>query len=429
LATSSRRDLFSAFIEQLNSAAVEYCVLSGYHDVGSHDSDVDFMVHPRDWTRLPLLASLAAERAGAQLVQAIQHETTACYFVLAKPAGHRLGYLDPDCCTDYRYRGQLWLPADKVLARRRRHRHFYVPSIADEFTYYLIKKTLKQSLAEGQLLHLRHLYQRDPAGCISSILELWPMATIRAAEKAIVQGDLPWFKAHLPTLLAELQACAPAEPLLRRMQQQIRELRRRAGRLMDPTGLLISISGGKDLARTDFAQQLLRFLAPAFRWTAEADLRIPRDKRGRSSRFNPAIRQFIERCRAAVHIRILRRRSTLVAAIFSPSNSGLSQDVHSILGLKRLLPRPDLSFVIDAETTACASSRRPHFSADNPQAFHLPAADGAQSRIQQASHAILQHLAARLQARLAPRIAGLEKTEAHLKENLELLPFSSKAAD
>ena len=38
------------------------------------------------------------------------------------------------------------MSARKVIAGRQRYQNFYVPSEADQFIYYLLKKVLKQSI-------------------------------------------------------------------------------------------------------------------------------------------------------------------------------------------------------------------------------------------------------------------------------------------
>ena len=89
-------------------------MLSGYENhAANSSSDVDFMFHPRD--------SVASHRCWRRLRTApvrgscspCQHETRACYFVIAKDDGSEIGYLDPDCATDYRTHGRLWLSAEK----------------------------------------------------------------------------------------------------------------------------------------------------------------------------------------------------------------------------------------------------------------------------------------------------------------------------
>ena len=85
-----------------------------------------------------------ARRCGALLVQAIQHETGAWYFVLAQQVNGEVAYLHPDCSTDYRRDGRLWLAAEQFSKNRQRYKTFFVPAMADEFLNYLTKKILKQ---------------------------------------------------------------------------------------------------------------------------------------------------------------------------------------------------------------------------------------------------------------------------------------------
>ena len=67
--------------------------IENYPDAG--DSDVDFMVRPQDAGTIAGLLREVARRTDALLVQAIQHETTAWYFVLAKQVGGAVAYLHP----------------------------------------------------------------------------------------------------------------------------------------------------------------------------------------------------------------------------------------------------------------------------------------------------------------------------------------------
>ena len=109
-----RNELLSAFLAQLNSSDIRYCLLSGYDTCPEKvTSDVDFMVHPEDMYRVAPLLSQVAHVAGGALVQAIPHETWACHFVIAKDDGSPIGYFDPDCTGDYRKQGRLWLSAER----------------------------------------------------------------------------------------------------------------------------------------------------------------------------------------------------------------------------------------------------------------------------------------------------------------------------
>ena len=331
-----RKNLFSAVIAQLNSAEVPYCVL-GRHEsqAASHASDIDFMFHPRDAGRIAPLLAQAAKSAGAYLIQSIQHETTGCYFVMAKQDEGEVGYLDPDCACDYRRQGRLWLSAENLLARSRRSRDIEVPAVSDDFTYYLIKKVLKQSLAGFQLRRLRHLYQRAPVPCRAEILRFWSLETVHGVERALVEDDLRWFQLQMPRLLAELRASRPAESLGQRLVQRFRDAVRTARRALYPTGMSVLICGGGTARRTEIAEGLVRQLAPAFRWTATVHL--PSRGLGLANRFQLATAVFQA-----------RRRSTFVIATVGDDRT-IARTLSSRLA--HLLLQPDLMFVLADEVT------------------------------------------------------------------------------
>ena len=270
--TRARTELFAAFVDELNGAGVPYCLLSGY---GSYpepgDSDVDFMVGPQDAARVPGLLQAAARRTGALLVQAMQHETTAWYFVLAKQVGSSVAYLHPDCSTDYRRGGQLWLQSSDVLPRRRRLGNVFMPAQPDEFLYYLIKKTLKQEIDESQLQRLRRLYVACPEECCGRMRKRWPARQVSAVTSAILSGDVWGMRWNLPSLRVALLTSRKLERVGARAVQQFRELGRRATRVMRPTGLYIVISGASAGHRNELARGLEMNLRPAFRRTHLVD--------------------------------------------------------------------------------------------------------------------------------------------------------------
>jgi hypothetical protein len=265
----ARAEMFEAFVESLNGAGVTYCLLSGYENfLEQGDSDVDFMVSPRDAGTIAGLLREAARQTGAMLVQALQHETTAWYFVLARQVGGEVTYLHPDCSTDYRRDGRLWLRSKDVLERRRRLGNIFVPSKPDEFLYYLIKKVLKREISEEQLRRLRTLYVWCPEECCALMRQFWPVQSVGAAVSAILSGNLIRMQWDMPSLRAELLASEPVESLPARAAHSASEWRRRATRVMHPAGLTIAISRGSARQREELAAGLERNLRWSFRRTA-----------------------------------------------------------------------------------------------------------------------------------------------------------------
>ena len=292
----ARADLLAAFVDELNRSEIAYCLLSGYHGFPQAEgSDVDFMVRPADAARIQPLMQSVARRCGALLVQAIQHETGAWYFALAKQIGDEVAYLHPDCTTDYRRNGRLWLRAEKLLAGRRRLPEFWAPAAADEFEYYLIKKVLKQHIEPDQLQRLRQLYLCNPAECSARMRRIWPAHSVGAIVSTLLSNNVARMRSQLPRLLRELQASKPLERQARRAMQFLREWRRWLRRMLRPTGMGIAVCGGSQRQRSDFAAGLEARLRPAFRRTRVVDSAGP----------SAAVRHWLERVRSTLVIRTL----------------------------------------------------------------------------------------------------------------------------
>jgi hypothetical protein len=89
--------LFRQIMAAFETNRLRYCLLASYDRYpDSIASDVDFMVVPADAARVaPLLAGVAA-RSNARLVQCIQHETTAAWFVIARQGPCTISMIQPD---------------------------------------------------------------------------------------------------------------------------------------------------------------------------------------------------------------------------------------------------------------------------------------------------------------------------------------------
>ncbi|HUI84627.1 MAG TPA: aminoglycoside phosphotransferase family protein [Candidatus Binatia bacterium] len=267
---SVRTELLSAVIAQLNAAGIPYCILSG--DEGAPQSDIDIMFRPQDLHRLPDLLGQAAGSAGALLVQSFQHETTACFLILARRQGGQVVHLDLDCYSHYRRNGRNWLLAGEVMEGRRELRGRYIPSVGDEFTYYLLKKVLKQSINRHQLKRLQALLAKEPAECRGRIAKFWRPETAPRLERAILQQDIAWFQGQLPELLRELRKSSTAAGPGERLRETLRELGRLKRRFLFPTGMLVVLDGGDRAQRAELAEGLVCQLERMFRRTSKCSL-------------------------------------------------------------------------------------------------------------------------------------------------------------
>ena len=297
----ARAEMLLALVEELNESGISYCLLSGHSgfpEAGA--SDVDFMVSPKGAGWVVDILQATAQRSGSMLAQAIQHETGAWYCVLAKPVDGGVAYLHPDCTTDYRRDGRLWLKADELLSRRRKCKSFFVPAIADEFVYYLIKKVLKHGLSREEWQRLRALYLGHPEECCQQMKRFCRADTVRSIASAVVREDIDWMRWHLSGLGVELKESAPVEPWISRVAQRARECCRWVGRAMHPTGLTVAIAGGREAKRSELATALERALRPAFRRTRLVE--------AHGRRFAPG--EWLAKVRSTLVIRTQDKRAT-----------------------------------------------------------------------------------------------------------------------
>ena len=303
------------------------------------------MVRPADMPRVPTLLAQAADRCGARVVQAIQHEASARYFVLAKDDGHQVGFLNPDCCGDYRRRGRLWLRADSILAARTAFKNFYVPSVPDEFIYYLIKKLLKQSIDASQMRRLHGLHQRAPHDCRNRLLRFWSTHTADAIEQALVEQDLFWFVSNSDLLLAELEASRPVEHRLDRFASTAAQNRRLAEALSSTNWDVRDPIGKRHQPSPEYCHSSSRNSGASF----SMDDCSAAGGAFRPAPSNDAHRSGLALClrlltlfQLAFNIRVARMRSTLAICAIDHSEL-LPGSRHRLFSLfVRVMFRPDL---------------------------------------------------------------------------------------
>ena len=265
--------LFDKLIQKFESAGMPYCILAGYDGYPDNiASDVDFMI-PSSWSdRLPALIAETADDGGAHLVQSMQHETTATYFVLALQNGPTMSYLHPDSSSDYKRSNRFWLSAADILKNRRRHpKGFWVPSAPDAFIYYLIKKLDKMSLSADQADQLIARFAEDPRGCSARLQELLPPVEANLVQAAVCIhrkfDDPVWqsLQAALPSIRDTLHARAKRVSWQQRMQEAIDEARRKINRIQQPTGLHIVFLGPDGSGKSSVIDCYMKEMAQAFR--------------------------------------------------------------------------------------------------------------------------------------------------------------------
>lgn len=270
-----RCQIFQSLCSALESAEIPYVVLSGHHDYPrSFASDIDFMVSEADFDRLAEILGRPELFFGARVIQTIDHEISARYFVLARQEGYRIAYLHPDATASYRLGTRLWLRSESVLATRRRSPgDFWIAAAAVEFEYYFVKRVEKRSLEARHLEQLSALYAEDAAGCRAALERLMPASLVETIASAIQEHDVPWFATHRDVLEGSLTVNAEIESIWPRIRSRIENLGRLVRRVFVPTGFVIAVLGADGSGKSTVIEHIEKQFSPAFRRVRRYHLR------------------------------------------------------------------------------------------------------------------------------------------------------------
>lgn len=265
-------DVLRAFFREMNSARIRYAVVGDTRSFPDEvQGDVDVVVPHHSLLDLRGLISQFASRRGIDVVQILQHESSAYYTCLAwiGPEGYTV--LKIDYCSDYVRRARLLLTARELVEKRQQRKfgsgpedHFFVPSTAVAFLYYLCKRLDKGEITPRNLEYLRHLWESDLA-CRERCAEWWGAGQLVALQ-ALLHGEDSGQSAG--TLRRQLY-----RRRRRRLQDILSEARRRVVRLFRPTGLTVAVMGPDGAGKSLLIEAITHDQAGVFRRVKHIHLR------------------------------------------------------------------------------------------------------------------------------------------------------------
>jgi thymidylate kinase len=261
-------DLLLAFVRYLEKRNIPYAVLgdtAGYpHEI---HSDIDMVLLPEDYKNCIDIIREFTKHTGSALVQLLQHEFCASYFVLAwKNKDEKLSYIALDICSDYYRNSKPLLRAVDLLrntnagADEGHQRLFKTLSPEMEFIYYFIKKIDKGAINETQFEHLQKQFVTCPELCIKNLEIFWPADTASNISLWIKDNKFSILKDAMPELKKHL--IKNARPSVRDF---FREAGRKIKRVFQPTGIIIALLGPDGCGKSTLGAILQKELAPAFR--------------------------------------------------------------------------------------------------------------------------------------------------------------------
>lgn len=273
-----RCHILQALFDFLERGGVDYCVVGDTRRYPQEiASDVDIVVRPAAFAGIARTIARFCRAHDVQLVQMIQHEQTAVYFVLAwRAESGELRFLAPDFCSDYFRNGRRLLSAEEVLTQRELAvddlgsvKGFYVPPPHMQFIYYLLKKIDKQDLGEHHADYLSAQWREDAGGAWGQICRFWP-ASVDAELLAHAAANTQWSAVRevLPRLRRSLRRGVPLSA-----GWVLGECRRRIARVLQPAGVVVVFLGPDGSGKSSVIERVLAELAPVFRRTQSLHLR------------------------------------------------------------------------------------------------------------------------------------------------------------
>jgi thymidylate kinase len=356
---SDAASFFESFFRELGNRGIPFVILHGYEQLPEQmPSDIDFAVRCEDLTKLLPLQREVARRQGWVLAAVVQGKLFAQYSVFLDPMDPRR-FIQLDACGHYVEGVCLVLRDRQLLGGSRPFRFFSVPAPASELAYRFAKALLKHKPLDPCLPRLRELHRMDAAGADELFMQLVGTS---------VGGLEDWFARPAATWEQELRPRIRAHTRFGPINL-VRECLRAVRRVLHPTGLHVVILGPDGVGKSTLISQLL---LPCFRQSKQFHFRPgllgrrisatvnqphAQSPRSTASGWAKTLYYFADHWLGYL-ARVFPAKVRRELVIFDRSFEDVVVDprryrlsgCHSLARfLKRLLPTPDLTFVLDAE--------------------------------------------------------------------------------
>jgi thymidylate kinase len=368
---SDTADFLRAIFRLLDEHGVRYCVLHSWESLPFELlSDLDVAIHPEDRLKLPIVFRRLQE-AGYLLIQCLNYSVDAFYFVFCWFDGLSLRSVPLDFIFEHWRSGLAVLSVEELIAHRERHGDMWIPSRPHQFAYLLAKKTWKGKVSETQAQRLKVLVEtlgQPEAEAIAGKIFLgqWNRRVVSACLEGSLPGTLGRAR-NLPWLTAALRH--PLRSGLHALQQASRLARR----WLYPTGLLIAVLGpdgsGKDTVINGMSKEIRRGFRRMVFYHWRPHLILPRKSAPPVTDPHAALPRGAIVSSVylmgfvldywfgyALRIRHLLTRGTLVVfdryfydVIVDPKRARFSGPAWFARLLARMVPRPDITLVLDAD--------------------------------------------------------------------------------
>lgn len=258
----NQKAIFNYIFEAFNRQKVDYVIIHSYQDLPERfESDIDIAINVFDIKDAIKLLDDTLEGTEWKIIQYWRHENYAVDCVISN--GDE--FLQIDFCTHYERNGRVILSVKELLYNKKRCRNFYTPDSRVEFIYILLKKILKKNFSEGSKIQLLSLWnlmtEYEKVDTKKRLYRFLSEDRINEIIQCIEVSD--YSRINLDVTYKELKR--KTFKLLDCILYNIFDFRRKAERIMYPTGLFIVLLGVDGAGKTTIADLLKKRYVSAFR--------------------------------------------------------------------------------------------------------------------------------------------------------------------
>ena len=265
----TRSELLIDLIHALEHEGQNLCILHGYKDYPEKiDSDIDAISNNPE--QIPHILS---KQGVATVVQLLQHETTAFFYVLLRNDQGKPAFISLDVSADYRRNGRIFFTGKEFFQDCRSFKFFKVPKPQLEFIYYVVKKIAKGSLNKTQAGRLSELYKLEPVECEQQLTRFYPKSATRLIVESAQSGNWEPVSSQTELLRQEMLNKVKREQPQKVFWYWLQDMVRRGKRFLQPTGLMVVFLGSDGSGKSTVIDRVKQDLEPAFRKTQYIHLR------------------------------------------------------------------------------------------------------------------------------------------------------------